>query len=81
VADVDPQVFPLFESAAKQLLSEMAPEEALCAALALITGHTKPLRSRSLLSNSDDFVTCQFTADRPVQVRVCVSLCGPGGGS
>jgi ATP-dependent RNA helicase DDX21 len=75
VADVDNTVFPLFEEAANKLIEDMGPVEALSAALAVITGHTKPLRSRSLLSNSDDFVTCQFLAGRPIQVsRVALSI-------
>lgn len=66
VADVDDKVFPLFEDAAKKLIEEMGAQEALAAALACLTGHTKEMRSRSLLSNSDDFVTCQFQADQPI---------------
>ena len=66
VADVDDKVFPLFETAAKKLMDEMGPLEALSAALACLTGHTQELRSRSLLSNSDDFVTCGFKADQPI---------------
>ncbi len=66
VADVDDKVFPLFEDAAKKLMDEMGAQEALSAALACLTGHTKEMRSRSLLSNSDDFVTCQFQADQPI---------------
>jgi hypothetical protein len=70
VADVDNKVFPLFESAAQRLIADMGPVEALSAALACLTGHTKPLRSRSLLSNSDDFVTCEFRNESPFQVRI-----------
>jgi ATP-dependent RNA helicase DDX21 len=66
VADVDDKVFPLFEAAAGKLIEEMGATEALSAALACLTGHTKELRSRSLLSNSDDFVTCAFKADSPI---------------
>lgn len=69
VADVDNKVFPLFESAAQRLIDSMGPSEALCAALALLTGHTKELRSRSMLSNSDDYVTCAFKAPNQIQVR------------
>lgn len=63
---MDDKVFPLFESAAKKLMEEMGPLEAISAALACLTGHTKELRSRSLLSNSDDFVTCGFKSDQPI---------------
>ena len=66
VANVDDKVFPLFQAAAAKLVEEMGAEEALAAALACLTGHTKELRSRSLLSNSDDYVTCQFQADQPI---------------
>jgi ATP-dependent RNA helicase DDX21 len=66
VADVDDKVFPLFQDAAAKLIEEMGATEALSAALACLTGHTKELRSRSLLSNSDDFVTCAFKADQPI---------------
>lgn len=74
MADVDNKVFPLFEATAQKLIDSMGPLEALSAALACLTGHTKPLRSRSLLSNSDDFVTCQFSNDNPFQVRLFAML-------
>jgi len=69
IEDVDDQVFKYFDEHAKKLIKEMGAEEALCAALAVITGHTKPLRSRSLLSNSEGFETFQFKSDREISAK------------
>lgn len=41
--------------------------EALCAALACITGRTEAMPARSLLSNSDGHVTVIFRSDHPIE--------------
>ncbi len=46
-----------FHGAANSLIQELGAEQALCCALACMTGHTEEMRARSLLSNSDNFVT------------------------
>lgn len=40
---------------------------ALCAALACITGRTEAMPVRSLLSNSEGFVTLIFKSDHPIE--------------
>lgn len=50
LAQVSPTVIPLFAEAAAQLIEEKGPEEALAAALAIISGVTE-LKTRSLLSS------------------------------
>ena len=42
------------------------PQTALAAALALATGHTEPPPIRSLLSNTDGYVTLSFQSQRPI---------------
>jgi hypothetical protein len=51
---------PDVSNSQSQLVEELGAERAVAAALAVITGHTKPLRQRSLLSNSDGYITVQF---------------------
>ena len=41
--------------------------DALSAALACITGQTELMPTRSLLSNSEGFVTVAFKSDRPIE--------------
>ena len=72
VEDVDDKVFPFFESTAIKLINDLGAKEALCAALAVITGHTKPMKARSLLSNTEGFITCQFVSSKPMQSVGCV---------
>lgn len=50
LAQVSPTVIPLFAEIATQLIEEKGPEEALAAALAIISGVTE-LKTRSLLSS------------------------------
>ncbi|CAM9449933.1 unnamed protein product [Chrysoparadoxa australica] len=57
---VDASVLPYFEESAAQLIEDRGAQAALCAALACMTGHKKLMRTRSLLSNSDGFVTFLF---------------------
>lgn len=46
--------------------------EALSAALACMTGQTEVMSPRSLLSNSEGFVTVMFKSERPIEY---VSYC------
>ncbi len=62
-----------FLEGAKSLIEELGAEQALCSTLACMTGHTEEMRARSLLSNSDNFVTVM----RALFLRriVCYSSC------
>jgi ATP-dependent RNA helicase DDX21 len=66
ISSVEIEILPHFQEAAASLIAELGPEEALTRALACITGHTKELRARSLLSNSEGYVTCLFKNDKPI---------------
>ncbi|CAM9259489.1 unnamed protein product [Ascophyllum nodosum] len=50
-----------------QLIEEKGAVDALSAALACITGQTELMPTRSLLSNSEGFVTVAFKSDRPIE--------------
>lgn len=63
---VDKQAIELFVDVAKTLVESMGAEQALAAALACMTGHTQALRQRSLLSNTDGYVTLMFHANREI---------------
>jgi ATP-dependent RNA helicase DDX21 len=59
-------VLPLFRDVAARLIAERGAEDALCAALALITGHTRAMAARSLLSNSTGYVTLLYSGATPI---------------
>ena len=67
-ADVPEEVRKHFLPAAQALLEKCDddPQTALAAALALATGHTKPPPIRSLLSNTDGYVTLLFQSKRSI---------------
>lgn len=50
-----------------QLIEEKGAVNALCAALACITGRTEAMPVRSLLSNSEGHVTVIFRSDHPIE--------------
>jgi GUCT (NUC152) domain len=72
MAEVDDKVLPSFAAVAKRLIESRGAEAALCAALACMTGHTKALQARSLLSNSDGYVTLVFKSDKPISYMAYV---------
>lgn len=51
----------------EQLIEEKGAVNALCAALACITGRTEAMPVRSLLSNSEGYVTAIFRSDHPIE--------------
>jgi ATP-dependent RNA helicase DDX21 len=63
---VDGQAVEVFIETARSLIETMGAEKALAAALACMTGHTQALRQRSLLSNTDGYVTIMFHANREI---------------
>jgi ATP-dependent RNA helicase DDX21 len=54
---VSDSIFPHFKDVARALIKERGAENALCAALAKLSGHAAGLKSRSLLTCSEDFIT------------------------
>ena len=48
---VSSEVIPYFKETAKDIFTKYDPEDALCRALAIITGYTKTLTQRSLLTS------------------------------
>ena len=62
----DPGVFSYFEDVATNLISSMGASQALCAALARLSGFTEKPKSRSLLSSTDGMVTIQFHSGKEV---------------
>ena len=48
--DVHEEVFPLFEAIAQEMIKDMGAVQALCAAMAVACGHTKPLPAKSMLT-------------------------------
>ncbi|CAM9882379.1 unnamed protein product, partial [Hapterophycus canaliculatus] len=67
IRGVDDSVLALYKSAAEELIEEKGAVNALCAALACITGRTEAMPVRSLLSNSEGFVTVIFRSDHPIE--------------
>ena len=48
---VSSKIIPYFKETAREIFSKHNPEDALCRALAIITGYTKEMKQRSLLSS------------------------------
>ena len=57
VGEVHEEVLPLFEHIAQEMIADMGAVKALCAAMAVACGHTKPLPSKSLLTSLEGFKT------------------------
>eukprot|EP00277_Geminigera_cryophila_P025161 CAMPEP_0179480916 /NCGR_PEP_ID=MMETSP0799-20121207/58765_1 /TAXON_ID=46947 /ORGANISM="Geminigera cryophila, Strain CCMP2564" /LENGTH=482 /DNA_ID=CAMNT_0021293243 /DNA_START=292 /DNA_END=1738 /DNA_ORIENTATION=- len=57
VGDVHEEVFPLFEAIAEEMIKDMGAVQALCAAMAVACGHTKPLPAKSMLTSLEGFKT------------------------
>jgi ATP-dependent RNA helicase DDX21 len=66
---VDPTMISLFEEKADELLESLGPQKALAAALACITGHTKPPRLTSLMSGVPDYVTVLFSSSNLIRAK------------
>jgi ATP-dependent RNA helicase DDX21 len=66
VAAVDPAVMPYFRDAARALVEQLGAEEALCAALAHISGYCEKPKERSLLGSSEGFVTVEFVSGKDI---------------
>ena len=50
-------MLPLFQTVAQEMMDEMGPLKALCAALAVISGQTTPLPERSMITSIEGFKT------------------------
>lgn len=64
---VSTDVIPFFEETAKDIFSKYKAEDALCRALAIITGYTKMIQQRSLLMSNDNHFT--FIVEGEYEVR------------
>lgn len=69
IDNVDPAMVDIFREKASELLESIAPETCLAAALACITGHTKPPRRTSLMSGVPDYVTVLFTSFNCIRAK------------
>ncbi|KAG7389461.1 hypothetical protein PHYPSEUDO_010346 [Phytophthora pseudosyringae] len=69
INNVDPSMIEIFQEKAKEMLETMEPEQCLAAALACITGHTKPPRRTSLMSGVPDYVTVLFTSSNFIRAK------------
>ncbi|KAG2780164.1 ATP-dependent RNA helicase [Phytophthora cactorum] len=69
IDNVDPAMVEIFQEKARELLETMEPEKCLAAALACITGHTKPPRRTSLMSGVPDYVTVLFTSSNFIRAK------------
>ncbi|KAJ8578691.1 hypothetical protein ON010_g518 [Phytophthora cinnamomi] len=69
INNVDPSMIEIFQEQASELLGQMEPEKCLAAALACITGHTKPPRRTSLMSGVPDYVTVLFTSSNFIRAK------------
>jgi len=64
---VSDSVLNLFDESVKDILQHYKPEEALGRALAIISGYTKNMQQRSLLSSAEGFVTYIIESDQEVR--------------
>ncbi|CEG42529.1 dead deah box rna [Plasmopara halstedii] len=69
IINVDPAMIEIFRETASEMLETMKPEACLAAALACITGHTKPPRRTSLMSGVPDYVTVLFTSSNFIRAK------------
>ena len=54
----------LFTEVAKELISEIGPEESLARAIAFISGYTEKMKQRSVLCAIEGFVTVIVRSDK-----------------
>ena len=66
-AAVNNSVLIPFQKTAQDLIEEFTAEEALCRALAIISGHTKEIKQRSLLWAVEGYVTVVITTKEEVR--------------
>lgn len=66
---VSPDILPYFKQNAQQIMSLHEPEDALCRALALITGYTQKILQRSLLCSAEGYVTYMVTCHREIRTK------------
>ena len=64
---VSSEVLVYFQDNVKEILDKYSPDEAICRALAVISGYTKAVQQRSLLSSIEGFVTYQMETDQEVR--------------
>jgi ATP-dependent RNA helicase DDX21 len=69
IENVDESMIALFEESAQELIDSIGAKRSLAAALACITGHTKPPRRTSLMSGVPDFVTVLFTSYNEIRAK------------
>jgi ATP-dependent RNA helicase DDX21 len=62
---VDPLLLPFFQLQAQELIASRGGPEALAAALALVSGHTEPPTSRSMLTGEEGVVTLRMERTGP----------------
>lgn len=65
--DVSPDVLEFFKDSVKDILEHYSPEEALGRALAIMSGYTKKVKQRSLLSSTEGYVTYVLETDDEVR--------------
>ena len=58
---VNKEVLHFFKDTARDLIDKYSSEEALCRALAIISGYTKTLKQKSLLTSLEGLVTLKLT--------------------
>eukprot|EP00607_Mallomonas_marina_P007096 CAMPEP_0182435786 /NCGR_PEP_ID=MMETSP1167-20130531/77636_1 /TAXON_ID=2988 /ORGANISM="Mallomonas Sp, Strain CCMP3275" /LENGTH=463 /DNA_ID=CAMNT_0024627195 /DNA_START=150 /DNA_END=1538 /DNA_ORIENTATION=+ len=64
--EVPPELFPYFRSLAKEILTSMDAEDAICAALARLTGISEKPKKFSLLGCAEGMVTLQFHSSKQI---------------
>ena len=65
--NVSPDVLDFFTESANDILEHYTPEEALKRALAIMSGYTKKLKQRSLLSSSEGYVTYVCESEKEIR--------------
>lgn len=65
--NVSNDVLVYFQENVKSILEKYEPEEAICRALAVISGYTKSVQQRSLLSSVEGYVTYQMEINYEVR--------------
>lgn len=64
--NVSSDVLVYFQENVKSILAKYSPDEAICRALAVISGYTKTVQQRSLLFSVEGYVTYLMEIDREV---------------
>lgn len=69
---VDASVLTYFSAAAKRLIEEKGAEVALASALAVISGHTEPIKERSILCSAAGFTTVLMRSSSEIRTMSAV---------